>query len=75
MIGTDENWHTFYFTPPAKDGDLYITIDSYLLNVVPESCTSGTATNGQVGTSPLIKTKLLKARSDNTFKTNFNDWK
>jgi hypothetical protein len=48
----NEEMHKYSITVPAKDGDLYFTVESYPINSVPPTCTSGTFTynsaNGQV---------------------------
>ena len=35
----DENFHNYFITVGAKDGDLYFNIESYFRNMVPTSCT------------------------------------
>ena len=44
---------------PANDGDLYFTVESWYLDMVPESCTTGTYTytdsNGNQQTDPMTK--------------------
>lgn len=46
----DEQSHNYSFTVPAKSGDLYITVESYPVNSVPPTCTTGTYTYTQNGT-------------------------
>lgn len=47
----NENMADYFITVPAKNGDLYFTVESYPKNSVPKGCTSGTFTyntaNGQ----------------------------
>lgn len=38
----DEAFHSFYITVPAKSGDLYFSVESYPMNSVPPTCTTGT---------------------------------
>lgn len=58
VINDDGELHSFFFTPSAKDGDLYITLDSYSLNIVPSKCTTATV-DSQEYTSPISKVRLM----------------
>jgi hypothetical protein len=37
----DENVHSYFIPVPAKDGDLYFSVESYPVNSVPYGCTTG----------------------------------
>ena len=37
----DDDYKSYYFTPPSEDGDLYITVESYPMGTVHGSCTAG----------------------------------
>ena len=42
--GMDEEMHMYAITPPAKSGDLYFSVESYFLNMIPLGCSSGSYT-------------------------------
>lgn len=37
-LNFDEEWHTYYFTVPDKDGDLYITAETYTADILEDEC-------------------------------------
>ena len=37
-IDMDEEVHTYSFSPPKADGNLYITVETYPYDVVPVDC-------------------------------------
>ena len=39
-LSVDQQFHEYKVTIPAKNGDLYFTVESYPLGSVPESCLS-----------------------------------
>lgn len=59
---------------PAKDGDLYFSVESYFNNMIPPVCTTGTyeSTNAQgqtvtgSSTKPLLYFALYDAANPNT---------
>ena len=34
-LDMDENFHSYYFTVPEKNGDFYITVETYSEKIVP----------------------------------------
>jgi hypothetical protein len=40
--GADDTQVMYSITVPAKSGDLYISVESYYLDMVPDGCTTGT---------------------------------
>lgn len=69
MENADENFKDFYVSVPEQSGDLYFVVESYPLNSVPSTCTTGTYTytdvsgNQQQGTAihPLLYVALYDA--------------
>jgi len=62
----DNKFHSYYFQVPKKDGDFYITVETYSDNIVPKKCT--TAKDEDYGesssllyTSPLVSVIVYKA--------------
>lgn len=41
---SDENFNNYFVTVPAKSGDLYFTVESYYMYMVPSVCSTGTFT-------------------------------
>ena len=39
----DENHHTYFFEPPAKNGDLYVSVQTYTENLIQTECADGSA--------------------------------
>jgi len=60
-LDMDDEWHTYFFTMPAKSGDFYVTVESYYENVVPKKCASGTDTDGSTVSNPTTRQALYKA--------------
>lgn len=75
----DENFNNFFITVPAKSGDLYFTVESYPLNSVPPTCTTGsysyTLSNGQTATAVSTKPLLYFALYDASDSTTVIDYK
>lgn len=42
----DDNEHDYHVTVPAKDGDLYFTVESYYQGMVPKGCIGGYVESG-----------------------------
>jgi len=40
-LDMDEEYHTYFFTPPANTGDLYITVQTYTENLIQPECADG----------------------------------
>jgi hypothetical protein len=38
----NEQFHSYYFTVPEKNGDFFITVETYSENIVPTKCTTAT---------------------------------
>lgn len=39
-LDMDEQFHSYYFTAPKKDGDLLITAETYSTEIIPTECTT-----------------------------------
>ena len=51
QINASEEEHWYEFQPLSNDSDLYMTVETYSYNIVPEVCTSESV-GGYFGTSP-----------------------
>lgn len=38
-LAMGENFNTYFFTAPAKNGDMFITAETYSENIIPTDCT------------------------------------
>ena len=57
-LDMDENFNTYFFVAPEKNGDIFVTVETYSDNIVPLSCTA----NEDLGTSsPLVTIVIYKA--------------
>lgn len=60
-LDMDEEWHTYFVIPPAKNGNLIITVESYSSGIIPGKCVKGTSkTDGAAITSPEITMTTYK---------------
>ena len=41
-INTDENYYTYFFEIPKVDNEIYVTVETYYQDVIPNECTTGT---------------------------------
>jgi hypothetical protein len=71
--GADEEMTMYSITVPAKSGDLYFSVESYYLNMIPSVCTTGQYTYTENGvqktstqTKPLLYFALYNAQDTNT---------
>jgi hypothetical protein len=66
-LDMDENFHSYYFTVPEKNGDFYITAETYSENIVPSKCTTAESDEGlftdakDLVTAPLVSIIVYKA--------------
>jgi hypothetical protein len=61
-IDVDEKWHTYFIIPPAKNGNLYLTVESYSAGIIPDKCLGGTSKrDGKKIKSPEIQMTTYKA--------------
>ena len=37
----DEEYHTYYFIPPKVNGRIYISVETYYQDIIPNECTTG----------------------------------
>ena len=44
----------YEFTPPTKNGEMYMTVETYMYNIIPEPCTTGMI-DGYAGNSPWVE--------------------
>jgi hypothetical protein len=54
VLDTDELLHDYTVDIPAIDGDLYVTVESYYQNVIPNTCTTGDH-EGSTWNNPMMK--------------------
>lgn len=43
----------YIFNPPTEDGDIYMTVETYSYNIVPDVCSTDVV-DGYYGTSPFV---------------------
>lgn len=54
QIDANERTYKYEFTPPTKNGDMYMTVETYMYNIIPEPCTTGRK-DGYLGNSPWVE--------------------
>lgn len=62
-IDMDNSERKYIFTPPAKDGDMYVTVETYGAEIVPSTCTTGPDPNAYYEgdmISPLVNVVVSK---------------
>ena len=58
----DEENHKYFFTPPARDGEIVVTVETYSDNIVPSKCK-----DDYEGT-PLLSINVYKSNPNKTKK-------
>ena len=57
-LDMDDNFNTYFFETPEKNGDMYITVETYSDNIVPLSCTES-----EEAEAPLVMIVVYKANA------------
>lgn len=61
-LDMDEEWHTYFFTPPAKSGNIFLTVETYSAGIIPDKCAGGKSKiDGHKINAPEIQMTSYKA--------------